>query len=212
MGLDVSHLQLTLTPNDNGNFFHIDYWDLDCNVPLENYEKYITTIHDFDFSKSLAVIKNEEDFEKLKKMEGLSLSNYIEVFIGEFNQIMKERLSKFIVSQKLHSLKTLQLRCEHNGLKFHTISFGQPIKVQGIYYIDNIGYQRKGMSNLFYDTFKKHMLWGRKEDFELAYTCVGDNWYVKNWGQDAVDKMKKNFSENFIDKFEFGKSLLCVSF
>ena len=59
-----------------------------------------------------------------------------------------------------------------------------------------------------YEKFKKHMLWGRKEDFELAYTCVGDNWYIKKLGQDAVDEMKKNFRENFIDNFEFGKSLL----
>ena len=210
MGLDVSHLQFTLTPNDNGDFFRIDDWD--CNVPLENYSKYITTIDDLDFSISLAVVKNEEDFEKLKKTDGLNSTDYIEVFVGELNETMREQISKFIVSQKLDSLDALRLGCEHDGLKYHTISFGKPIKVQGIYYIDDIGYQRKGMNNLFYEKFKKHMLWGRKEDFELAYTCVGDNWYIKNWGQDAVDEMKKNFRENFIDNFEFGKSLLCVSF
>ncbi len=96
--------------------------------------------------------------------------------------------------------------------KYHTISFGEPIKVQGVYYIDDIGYQRKGMSDLFYDSFKKYTLWGKKEDFDLAYNCVADEWYLDYWGQDAVNDMKKNFKENFVDKYEFGRSLLCVSF
>jgi hypothetical protein len=212
MGLDVSHLQFTLTPNDDRNFFHIDDWEFDCNVPLEYYSKYITTIDDLNFDLTLAVVKTEDDFEKLKKNDELNSTDYIEVFVGEMNTTMKEQISKFIVNQKLDSLESIQMLCEHDGLKYHTISFGKPIKVQGIYYIDNIGYQRKGMNNLFYEKFRKHMLWGKKEDFELAYSCVEGNYYVKNSGNDDLDEMRKNFRENFIEKFEFGKSLLYVSF
>lgn len=212
MGLDVSHLQLTLTPNDKGDFFTIDDWDLDCNVSLKHFSKYITTIDDLDFNKSIAIVKNEKQYEKLKKTEWFSGIEYLKVFIGELNDTMQEQLAKFIVSQKLDKLETSELGCEHDGIKYHTISFGDPIKVQGVYYIDDIGYQRKGMNQLFYDTFKKYLLWGKKEDFDLAYTCVADDWYLEHWGQDAVNDMKKNFKENFVDKYEFGKSLLCASF
>jgi len=44
MGLDISHLLLMLTPNDEGNFFTINDWDLDSNVSIEYYAQYITII------------------------------------------------------------------------------------------------------------------------------------------------------------------------
>jgi len=63
------------------------------------------------------------------------------------------------------------------------------------------------MSKQFYEGFKVNTFGGNKEDFELTYTCVGGEWYLENCGQEAVDEMKQDFKENFIDKFEFGKSL-----
>lgn len=212
MGLDVSHVQLTLTSNDNHRFFYLDDWESGCNVPLKNYSKYITTIDDLDFNKVLAIIENEEEYEKTKKRDWFAAMDYLNVFIGELNHTMEEQIATFISSQKLDKLETSRLIFECDGLKYQTIAFGEPIKVQGVYYTDDIGYQRKGMSNAFYETFKEYMLWGNKEDFELAYTCVGDEWYLKNWGERAVSEMREDFKANFIDKFEFGKSLLVVSF
>jgi hypothetical protein len=51
-------------------------------------------------------------------------------------------------------------------------------------------------------------LWGKKEDFELAFNCIEndgiyDDWYVET---------QAHFKANFLDKFEYGKSLLCTSF
>jgi hypothetical protein len=212
MGLDVSHIQLIFQPDAKGNFFYIDDWDLDCNVPLKNYSKYIRTIDDLDFNKTLAIVNNEEQFEMLKKTEWFNGLDYLNVFVGELNDNMREQISRFVENQKLTKLETSELSCEHDGIKYHTISFGEPIKVKGIYYMDDIGYQSRGMNTLFYETFKKYMLWGQKEDFELAYTCVGDEWYLEILGEKEVEEMRLNFKENFVDKFEFGKSLLNVSF
>jgi hypothetical protein len=212
MGLDISHIQLTLKPNDIGDFFTIDEWDLDCNVSLKHFSKYITTIDDLNFDKTIAIVENEKQLEKLKKTQWFSETEYLKVFIGKLNDKMQTKLAEFIVAQKLDKLENSQLGCEHDGVKYHTISFGEPHKVQGVYYLDDIGYQNKGMSKLFYDSFKKYMLWGKKGDFDLAYNCVADEWYLDNWGQDAVNDMKKNFKENFVDKYKFGKSLLYVSY
>ena len=212
MGLDISHQQLTLVPVNKNDFYTIDDWDLDCNVSLKHYSKYITTIDDLDFDKTIAVVKCEADYEVLKKAEWIGETEFLKVFIGQPDNKMKEQFEKFIVSQKLDKLEPLQLGCEHDGIKYHTISFGEPIKVQGMYYIDDVGYQRKGMSSKFYDIFGKYMLWGEKSDFDLAYTFVKDEWYIDKEGQSIPIGAKKDFKENFIDKFEFGKSLLCVSF
>lgn len=212
MGLDINHLQLTLTENNKGDYFYIEDWDSTCNVPLENYSKYITTVEEFDFNKTLAIIKNEELFEKLKKAQWFDASGYLKIFIGDMNATMKEQLNKFIVSQNLDKLEKIELGCEHDGLAFYTMSFGEPIQVKAVKYIDSIGYQRRGMNNLFYDAFNKYLLWGKKEDFEFAYTFIGNEWYLEYFGEESVNRMKRNFKENFLDKYEFGKSLLCVSF
>ncbi len=212
MGLDVSHIKLTTKPNDKGDYFYIDDWELDCNVSLKHYSKFITTIDDFDFNKTIAIVKNEEQFEKLKNKEWFGFGDYLKIFIGELNNQMQKNIRNFINLQKMDSLETIQLSNEHNQIEYYTISFGEPIKIKGIYYIDDIGYQRKGMNNQFYDVFKKYMLWGNKQDFDLAYSCVSNEWHLEHWGLEAVNGMKKNFKDNFIGKYEFGKSLLSVSF
>ncbi len=211
MGLDVTHIQLTLTPENKDDFFSIEDWQLVCNVALEHYAKYITTIDFFEFEDSIALVENETQYKSLKKTKGFNENHYIKVFIGELNDATLDGINEFIVGQGLENLITSQMKCNHDGITYHRMAFGTPIKVQGMYFIDNIGERNKGMSNQFYDSFKGYFLWGNKEDFELAYACVGGEWYLENWGQEAVDEMKQNFKENFIDKFEFGKSLLCVS-
>lgn len=212
MGLDIYHIQLSLTPDSNGYFFYIEDLDLGCNVPLKEYSKYITTIDDIAYNKSIAIVRDENHFEKLKQKEWFSEENYLKVFIGEHDATMRAQLSRYIVNQKLDKLKTAHSSWGIESMKYHIISFGEPTKVQGVYYTDNIGYQRKGMSDLFSETFSKYMLWGKKEDFEFAYTCIGGDWYLEHFGEKVVNEMRINFKKNFIDKFEFGKSLLDVSF
>lgn len=212
MGLDISHIQLTKTPVNKSQYFYVDEWELDCNVPLKTYSKYIRTIDDIDFNKTLVIVNNEEQYEILKNNEWFCATDYLKVFIGEIDNAMKKKLAKFVVNQKLDKLETLELGTKHDDITYNTISFGEPVKVQGVYFTDDIGYQNKGMNRLFHDTFGNHFLWGKKEDFELAYTCIGDEWYLKHWGEESVNDMKRNFKENFLDKFEFGKSLLCASF
>lgn len=211
MGLDISHIKLTKTPNKHNDFFYIDEWDLDCNVPIDVYAEYVTTIDDLSFDKTIAIVKTKENYERLRNSDSSFLNDYAKVFVGDFDRTMEKKLSQFVENQKLDKYETLQLTCGHDNIEYQIISFGKPIKVQGVYYTDDVGYQRKGMDDAFSSKFIKHMLWGKKEDFDLAYSCVGGDWYIEHFGQEDVDNMKKNFKENFVDKFEFGKSLLCLS-
>ena len=108
----------------------------------------------------------------------------------------------------------MQLRIETEGLVYRTISFGELTKVQVVPYRE-VGYQRKGMNALFYETFRNsnsYFLWGKQEDFELAYSCIENEWGRKLYGDWVVENLKRNFKENFLDTFEFGKSLLNTSF
>ena len=211
MGMDISHVQLTVTPRDDNDFWEVSDWDSFCNVPLKHYLNYVTLIDAIVFNKSVLIVENEEKFEKLKKSNHFRLHEYLNVFFREPDyDTMKEVLYQFIVKQNLNKLKRMEFSNIENGIEYHTISFGEYMKVKGVYYTDDIGYQRNGMDDTFYNKFKKYEVWGKKEDFDLAYDCVGGDWYFEHWGQEAVNEMKENFKRNFVDKFEFGKSLLCV--
>ena len=207
MGLTITHIKLTSTPTKEYNYFEVDDWQLSCNVPLNNYEKYVQTIDDLDYSKSIAIVNNEQQYEELKKIKLFTLSKHLKVFVGDLNDSMQKQISKFITKQKLDRLKTIKTRNKIDDIEFKVISFGEPVKVKGVFYIDDIGYQYKGMDLKFYEIFSKYDLWGKKEDFELAYSCIDDE-----MEQEEVYELRENFKENFLGKYEFGRSLLTVSF
>ncbi len=214
MGLDIYHNQLTLTPEDPDYFLYVEGWEEDCNVPLHHYERFITTIKEPEFEQSIAIVENEETLEKLKQGERFGAENHLTVFIGEIDDAMRQRMAAFARTNGLDKLETSQRHIEAEGLCYRSISFGVPTQVQVVPY-NVVGYQRKGMNALFYETFRdqhSYFFWGKKADFELAYACIEDEWGRKLYGDEVVYHLKKNFKENFLDKFEFGKSLLFLSF
>lgn len=213
MGLDINHYKLTLKPNEEGNYFTLEDWDLDCNVPLTAFAPFITKVKTWETLHSIAVVKNEEDYYKLLKSyeKDNEEHDYAKIFVGEKSDSLLDEIREFIKKNNWDKLERLDLEVTEGNFKHFDISFSDVAYVDGFYY-EQVGYQRKGMNNKFYDTFREFLLWGKKEDFELALTCVGTEWYIENWGLEAVNDMKKNFKENFVDKYEFGKSLLCASF
>jgi hypothetical protein len=211
MGLDITHYKLSLSPNDKGNQCTIEDWDLDCNVSLKHYSKYITDIWEYDFDKAIAIVKNEQVLENLKKSELFDEKNLKKVFVGSINSKMRADISRYIKTEKLDKLEMLECKTTTNGIKYREIAFGKKVIKKGFYY-DEVGNQCRGMNNYFYDNFRKYLFWGEKKDFDLAYECVGGDFYIDCWGQEAVDEMKAKFKADFVDKFVFGQSILCASF
>ncbi len=95
---------------------------------------------------------------------------------------------------------------------YHRVSYGNYKKFKALYYLE-IGHQRKHMGDNFYSRFHKNMLWGLYSDFEDAYhsVCEG-SYYLSKYSIEEIDMIKNNFKRDFIDKFEYGKSLLFVGF
>lgn len=210
MGLDVTHLYLTLTPTDKNNFLYIDSWDLDCNVPLQHYEKFITDIEDWEFNNWIAIVDSEESLEKLRQSDSFIKTNYLTTFIGHNDERLQKEIANFVETNHLDKLRTEHLKVEEDGIKYRTIGFGDPTSFRGLYF-DELGELWWGMNDKFYEIFLEELLWGKKEDFDLAYSCVGDEWYVEIWGEEAVNELRMRFKKEFVDKFEFGRSLLCVT-
>ena len=211
MGLDITHYKFSHLPNDEGRQLTIEDWDLECNVSLQFYSKFITDVWEYDFNKTIVIVENEQVLENLKKCEFFNDMNYMEVFVGSLKGKMRTDLASYIKNEKLDKLERSGFKIKHDGIEYSEISFGERVIKKGFFY-DEVGSQRKGMNNLFYDTFKKYLFWGEKKDFDLAFECVGGDYYKDCWSQEALDRLKANFKANFVDKFVFGQSILCVSF
>lgn len=212
MGLDVTHYMFSHSPNDEGRQLTIEDWDLDCNVSLQYFSKYITDVWEYDFDKTIALVKDEQTLEKLRKDQLFDEMGYMAVFVGTTDNKLRTNLATFIKNEKLDKLEKSGFTIESNGIKYSELSFGERVIKKGFYY-DEVGYQRQGMNKLFYDTFRTNIfLWGEKKDFDLAFKCVGGDYYKDSWSIEALDRLKANFKTNFVDKFVFGQSILCVSF
>ena len=184
MGLDITHYKLSHSPNDEGNQLSIEDWGSICNVPLEYFSKYITDVWEYDFDKTIAIVKDEQTLEKLKMDETFSEMDYMAVFIGTIDNKLRTDLATFIKNEKLDNLEKSRFTIESNGIKYSELSFGERVIKKGFYY-DEVGYQRQGMNKLFYDTFRTNIfLWGEKKDFDLAFECVGGDYYKDSWSQE----------------------------
>lgn len=169
MGLDITHYKLSHSPNDEGNQLTVEDWDSICNVPLEHFSKYITDIWEYDFDKTIAIVKDEQTLEKLKTDQLFDEMGYMAVFVGTTDNKLRTNLAAFIKNEKLDKLEQSGFTIESNGIKYSELSFGERVKKKGFYY-DEVGYQRQGMNKLFYDTFNTNIfLWGEKKDFDLAF-------------------------------------------
>lgn len=211
MGLDVTHVKLTREPIEKGDYYLLDEWESCCNVPLKHYEKFITDVEVFDFDKTIAIFNNEADLEQLKRNNLFNEQSCMKIFIGKIDERLKKQVKSYIAREGLDKLEMLQLGTEVQNVKYHDISFGKKIMRKG-FYLKVIGTQRKGMDPYFYKEFKRFLLYGKKEDFELAYSCVGNKFFLETFGKEEVQQMRNNFRKNFIDNYVFGESLLEVSF
>jgi hypothetical protein len=74
----------------------------------------------------------------------------------------------------------------------------------GMFFID-VGYQRKGMSEQFYKDIPPDWILGRIEDVLKIMK------YIDHDDSALAEQLRDNFQKNFIDNFEFGISLVLIS-
>ncbi|MDY6801863.1 MAG: hypothetical protein SVU94_11670 [Bacteroidota bacterium] len=212
MGLSTSHYKLTFEPQDENDFLLIEDWDESCNVPLKHYARFITDVKEYDFNKSILIVNSLEKLNRLETKDWFSSKNFLNVFINTNENLLNKEINSFIAAHGLDKYEKIRVTTEVGGIEYDTLSFGEEVTKKGIYF-NVVGDQSKWMSTKFYDTFKQECwLWGKKEDFELAYNCVGGEWYIQTFGLNEVNSLKKKFKRDFIDNFVFGQSLLSVSF
>lgn len=212
MGLSTSHYKLTFEPEDENDFLLIEDWDECCNVPLKHYARFITDVKEYDFNKSVVIVNSLDELNRLETKDWFNSKDFLNVFINTHENLLNKEINSFIVAHGFDKYEKICVKTKVDDIEYDTLSFGEEVTKKGIYY-NVVGDQSKWMNTKFYDTFNQELcFWGKKEDFELAYNCVGGEWYIQTFGLDEVNSMKKDFKRNFIDNYVFGQSLLAVFF
>ena len=218
MGLNIYHYRIIDLPEESDDFIRIDDWDDYCNLPLKCYKNYIKDIEDIELDKYILMVKDEKALEKMLLDREISKEDILEVIFGNPNrEIFEKYLEEYIKSNKIENIGNKIITEYENmppaNIKNISVASFKKITVKGLYYKE-IGYQRKNMGDNFYELFKnKYIFFGKKEDFDLAYDCVcNDDWYLEHFSKKDIIEIRKEFKENFVDKYIFGNSIMFIDF
>lgn len=208
MGLDISHIKATLNkpvttdPYELGGMTEDTFNGFD--VPFTHFEKYIQKIDCANILKTAILVKNENDLEYVK--EWFKVNDY-EILFENNQDSLEKKLREYELRNKLGKLHN---HIDKSPQKWDLLYHYEIIKKTGFYEVEE-GYQRKGMNSdfgYFYQNDKSEFV--LKDDFERAYKCI--DFYWESDTKEELILRKRNFKENFIDKFEFGASYLSVSY
>lgn len=191
----------------------LEVWNKYCNVPLSHYRDHITDVQVWEFENMVVVVKNEDELKKAKEEYDYPTDAAMAtIFSDTVEDVTVEALS--IVHQQdpaAQQIPDAYVDSDWRGEHYYCLWFGICEVKKGLFY-EKAGYQRKGVTNRFYEHFRQFEYWGKREDFELAYECVGGEWYLTHLGTESVQRMRDDFKSNFLDNFEDGRSLLHPSF
>lgn len=207
MGLDISHIKATLKKPVTTNPFELGGMTEETfngfDVPFSHFGKFIQKIDCASIIKTAISVKDESDLEYTKKwFKGSDYDVFFERTEELFRKILRDYESK-------NKLTKLHFYIDESPQKWCLIYHYEIIKKVGFYQLEE-GYQRKGMNSdfgYFYQDDKSEFV--LREDFERAYDCIDDS---LDFEKENLVKRRKNFKENFLDKYEFGASSLSLSY
>lgn len=203
MGLDLYHKKAVIEPINPDDFFVLE--DLpDDALAVYGLEKYVQDVPDVEllhsvrflpdtWSYNLAVSRRELDFP----------SKQVTFLIGEPSQCEDELLA-IEKSLGLNRAQAWFSSCrrvaEGREVKEKFAMYSRDTTTKGIYY-ETVGYQRKGMSERFYKEYKNYTYLDWPHFRRLS----------KYLDREMRSQLLPNILANFIQNYEVGRSVLCVS-
>lgn len=209
MGLDISHIKATLVrptttdPYRLGEMTEESFDSFGFDVPFTHFEKYIQKIDCANILTTAILVKNESDLKYTK--EWFEKYDY-PIFFEKTQASLEKTLRKY---ESKHNLSQLHTHINTMPQRWNVLYHYEIIKKIGFYETDE-GYQRGGMNSDFAPFYQRDKYnFVLQEEFEKAYNCIDDDLDFTTEAQ--LMFTKKNFKENFLDKFEYGASYLSLS-
>ncbi len=209
MGLDITHYKATRKQPDPLKIWNVvtreTYRGFDA--PFEHFSRYIQDVVLPEHHLSLFVPYELSDLDYTREWfrnfsirydiqtlpDGQDLETFVEAYIRE------------------NSLEGLLID-RSEALKWWIFTFNRPLHRTG-FYVEEVGYQRKGMNTGFWTRFCTNngvFHFTRKEDFDFALSCVDVEWDGDT--PEDVELRRTLFKNDFVDAYEEGASYMAVSY
>lgn len=211
MGLDIYHYKLTFKPKDPEDYILVEEWEQTCNVPFEHYKMYLEQKWIEEVFYSITVLKTEADKKKYLDIPIFIFDGTESILVEENCHDIDGQIAALITEHGLLDYKQDDSLLSVDNIPTRTIFFCKDVLKDVVYY-EECGYQRKGMNNTFYKHFKKYEYFGKMEDFELAYSCVSVPVFWSTSKNEVLKDLRAAFFEQFVVRYEVGRSLLHASF
>jgi len=216
MGLDITHYKATLKLPENSELINIggqirgivgaetrDSFS-DFNVPFEHFKDYIQLIDCPITIDTAIIVEDKNNFEYVTNH--FSNSDY-KLFLN--NDDLNKNLNEY---EDEKNLKEFRKHFGNSVLnKWKVLNYYKTEKSEGFYY-QQVGYQRKGMNEKFWNRFCKDDIYdyALKEDFEYASKCVRKKQLFEP--KTEFELRKESFKKQFLNNYENGASFMSLSY
>jgi hypothetical protein len=208
MGLDITHYKAILErPVEISRFdqcYILASEFKGFDVEIDYFQPYIQLIDTPESLKTIIFPKSEHEIEEVTAF--YTDTDCIILLEQDITKI-ERRLSDYLSEKKLH-VNSIRRWETDKWFRFEVYKFEKQIG----FYCESVGEQRKGMNKKFWTRFQSDEIfcYTQQADFEFAYDCVGFYWDSDT--KEEVQQRKKNFKENFVDKYEPHRSWMELSY
>lgn len=207
MGLDLYHI-IPSRKLEGDQHFSLGYFESNPGY-LDTYSDFLTEIDDREFDFHILIFPDHETKELVLERSPSyklmpSLVGAIErlnpeiVRIAEANQMPEE-------SFRTQHIDNLLSRDHGREIAYYSVNYETSSRKIKVLPYEEIGYQRKGMNDQFYEDFKNFELYFEKSAVQTAARYLRTDIFGEN------KTLKEHFQENFIDNFIEGQSMFFAS-
>ncbi len=209
MGLDISHSKAvwerpaSTDPDGWGTVTEEEYTGF--NVDFSHFSTYIQKVDRALIVQTVIIVEEQKYLEET--IAWFKKYDYPILFQDSAASLQKqiELLESHNRLHKLHKHLN-QTPAQWNVLHYYEIT-----QATG-FYTEDVGYQRKGVNDRFWERFYSRDVFNfaLPEDFAFAYDCV--DYYWPSDTEEDVRLRRLNFKQNFLETYEFGASYLALSY
>jgi hypothetical protein len=204
MGLDIYHYKFTKSESKG----YIICRELSKEmVSTYGFSKYMATKEVESIFSIAAIFKSDLDLRKAQSLLVNSNSEY-DYYKLICSGTLEQNINKIVnlesqlgLNAEKRELYEETIKVGDKEITYIDISYDCKLE-QAVYYVEECGYQRKGMGLGFYEYYKNDSYYADEGSFRKLLTfCDPDN-HMYN---------PKNIEENFIHNYESGRSIFLLS-
>jgi hypothetical protein len=209
MGLDISHIKAvwkipaTTDPNGWGTVWEEDYTGF--NVGFNHFSKYIQKVDRAFIVQTIIIVEEQKYLEET--IAWFQKYDY-PILFKDSEASLQKQINLLESHNHLHKLNK---HLNTTPARWNVLDYYEVTRATG-FYTEDIGYQRKGMNDKFWNRFYSEDVFNfaLPEDFAFAYDCVDHCWPSDT--EEDVRLRRLNFRQQFLETYEFGASYLALSY